>query len=145
MILYIAILFQSGLLDIKPNHYHNKMSTLYTLSTLNEYTWTAFYGDKQIFISYIAVSKSQAISGLTSLLQQLDYIKRKLEAGLIPKPQEYVFMNLHIQENKIEYSYSTVVQSTNNRMVTIGELLLNYEPNIVKFRLGTIRDCSRLV
>lgn len=119
------------------------MATLYTLSTLNEYTWTCFYGNKQIYISHIAVSKSQAISGLTTHLQQIEYIKRRIADGIECEPLEYPFMNLHVERNKFEYSYSTLVKTTNNKLITIGDLLLNTEPVVQRFRLGTIRDIDR--
>ena len=116
------------------------MATLYTLSTLNEYTWTALYQNKQIFISYIAVSKSQAVSGLIDLLNQLDQIKRKIADDELLEPEKHIFMNLYIQENKFEYSYSTLVTNAENKLVTLGYLILNGEPAVEKFRLGTIRD-----
>lgn len=116
------------------------MATLYTLSTLNEYTWTALYQNKQIFLSYVAVSKSQAVSGLTDLLNQLEQIKRKITDGVQFEPQKHIFMNLYIQENKFEYSYTTLVTNPENKLVTLGYLILNGEPTVEKFRLGTIRD-----
>jgi hypothetical protein len=116
------------------------MATLYTLSTLNEYTWTALFQNKEIFLSYIAVSKSQAVSGLTNLLNQLEYIKRKIADGELLEPEKHIFMNLYIQENKFEYSYSTLVTTVENKIVTLGDLILNAEPTVEKFRLGTIRD-----
>ena len=118
------------------------MATLYTLSTLNEYTWTALYQNKQIFISYIAVSKSQAVSGLIDLLNQLDQIKRKIADDELLEPEKHIFMNLYIQENKFEYSHSTIVTSVENKVVTLGNLILNSEPVVERFRLGTIRDRS---
>ena len=116
------------------------MATLYTLSTLNEYTWTALYQNKQIFLSYVAVSKSQAVSGLIDLLNQLEQIKRKIADGVQFDPQKHIFMNLYIQENKFEYSYSTLVTNAENKLVTLGKLILNCEPSVERFRLGTIRD-----
>jgi hypothetical protein len=116
------------------------MATLYTLSTLNEYTWTALYQNKEIFLSYIAASKSQAVSGLTNLLNQLEYIKRKIADGEVLEPQKHIFMNLYIQENMFQYSYSTLVTTVENKIVTLGNLILNSEPTVEKFRLGTIKD-----
>jgi hypothetical protein len=116
------------------------MATLYTLSTLNEYTWTALYQNKQIFLSYVAVSKSQAVSGLIDLLNQLEHIKRKITDS---DQQKHIFMNLYIQENKFQYSYTTLVTTPENKIVTLGDLILNGEPTVEKFRLGTIRDETR--
>ena len=106
------------------------MATLYTLSTLNEYTWTALYGKNKIYLSYIAVSKSQAISGLIGLLHQLEN----------NKDQDHTFINLYIGEKEVQYSCDTIVTTIENKNVTIGDLLLNTEPTVSKFRLGTIRD-----
>jgi len=105
------------------------MATLYTLSTLNEYTWTALYGKNKIYLSYIAVSKSQAISGLLGLLHQLKNSKEK----------EHIFINLYIGEKEVEYGCDTIVTTLENKNVRIGDLLLNTEPTVTKFRLGTIR------
>jgi hypothetical protein len=116
------------------------MATLYTLSTLNEYTWTALYQNKQIFLSYVAVSKSQAVSGLIDLLNQLEQIKRKIADGELLEPEKHIFMNLYIQENKFEYSHSTLVSTLDKKLVRLGYLILNSEPTVEKFRLATIRD-----
>lgn len=113
------------------------MATLYTLSTLNEYTWTAFYSKKQIYLSYIAVSKSQAISGLLGLLQQLENSKSKML-----DEQDHIFINLYIGEKEVHYGCNTIVTTLQNKNVTIGDLLLNTEPSATKFRLGTIREDS---
>ena len=126
--------------DINIITFLNKMATLYTLSTLNEYTWTAFYQNKQIFLSYVAVSKSQAVSGLIDLLNQLEQIKRKIADGELLEPQKHIFMNLYIQENKFEYSHSTLVSTIDKKLVKLGNLILNSEPTVEKFKLGTIRD-----
>ena len=52
-------------------------------------------------------------------------------------------MNLYIQENKFEYSYTTLVTNSENKLITLGHLILNSEPAVEKFRLGTIRDETR--
>jgi hypothetical protein len=111
------------------------MATLYTLSTLNEYTWTALYGKKQIYLSYIAVSKSQAISGLLGLLHQLQNNKSK-----IVDDQDHIFINLYIGEKEVQYGCNTIVTTLQHKNVTIGDLLLNTEPSVSKFLLGTIRE-----
>ena len=111
------------------------MATLYTLSTLNEYTWTALYSKKKIYLSYIAVSKSQAISGLLGLLHQLQNSKSK-----IVDEQDHIFINLYIGEKEVEYGCDTIVTTLQNKNVSIGDLLLNTEPSVTKFRLGTIRE-----
>jgi hypothetical protein len=49
-------------------------------------------------------------------------------------------MNLYIQENKFEYSHSTLVSTIDKKLVRLGSLILNSEPRVEKFKLGTIRD-----
>ena len=98
------------------------------------------YENKQIFLSYVAVSKSQAVSGLIDILNQLEQIKIKTTDS---DQQKHIFMNLYIQENKFEYSYTTLVTTLENKLITLGHLILNSEPKVEKFRLGTIRDETR--
>jgi hypothetical protein len=128
------------------------MTTLYTLSTLNEYTWTAFYLDKPIYLSYIAVSKTQAISGLINVLSQIENTKKyidKLAANSnnddelkkqILDLQNSIFVNFYLKENKFQYSYDTIVTTVTGQQTTIGDLINRTEPSITRFRLGTIRD-----
>lgn len=128
------------------------MTTLYTLSTLNEYTWTVFYLDKPVYLSYVAVSKTQAVSGLTTLLEQIENTRRYVEKlrATISDPDELakkvlelknsISVNFHIRFDDFQYSYDTIVTNSIGQQTTIGEHVYKTEPSVTRFRLGTIRD-----